>query len=612
MSENDDGMSKVTRIRTHLAGAKKAEKPSSGIFSSDGEELGDCPITPLGVTPHTCVYLNGFGHFVEIAKKSHNKLTLHGLFAPYEHYPNRHWPKGKDDDTGRPRDFNPDRAARSLIAAATRAGNWDGGMDRLRGVGAWAGEDGDLVLHLGNGLQIGSTREKCGRLGRWIYPMGRQRPAPHRVSQPADGEGPGQELMKLLTTWNWRDSELHPRLLLGWVAASYLCGALRWRPALWLGGPRGTGKSTLINLLGDVLARGSGCIVTQDASAAGVRTQLMFDSLPVLFDEAEPSEDNSRLNALIELARLSSSGGVVLRATQDHGTAAFTVRFIGLFASVMRPPLKAQDLSRIAFVELTKGGSGKPPEWTLGEAEELGQRLFRRMLDGWKRWPDLLNMWRDILLQKGMDGRGADQFGTLLAAADLALHDSIPDADSLDEWAHRVLDGTQADRAEEMPEWARCLQHMLTGLAPQWRSGELRTTGQLVAIAAGRKVMMTDEGEPCRPVAADRDAAQKVLATLGLRFVPTLNGKKQPIPADHLGNTVGHLAVANSHQALGQLFRGTHWQARSGTSGAWKGALEQTPGACTGGVMRFGGVSARCVLVPLEFALDDGMEHERD
>jgi energy-coupling factor transporter ATP-binding protein EcfA2 len=599
------GAKKVTPIRSALHEAGPSRKRRGADVLPE-----DCPVTPLGCSEDSVFFLNGIGQYVSVQKRQLNKLTLYGLFAPHVGYLLQHWPKTRTED-GIVTDFKPDTVARDLITACAIEGAWDA-SDRIRGLGTWPGEDGELIVHVGPALLVRDGRERPGRRGRFVYAVRPERPDPAKGAQPGGEEGPGAELLRLLRCWRWRKpapadnpdlGQVEPRLLLGWIAAGFLCGALHWRPQAWIDGPRGSGKSTLITAIGMVLAKGEGCHVTADATAAGVRALLRHDSLPMLFDEAEPSEDNSRLNALIELARLAASGGLVVRGTAEHESASFTVRFMGLFGSVMRPPLKSQDLSRIACLGLERQTGGAPPVLREEELRLLGRRLFRRMLDGWGLFNQALPAWRAALIAAGLDARGADQFGTLLAAADAALHDTLPDSDSMEAIAAQVADTTRADRAEERPEWARCLEHLLSSLAPQWRSGELRNIGELVAIAARRMVMTEENGEPRRSSAQEARDAERALGTLGLGVEIMRDDTRREVLDPETKDPLGWLAVANGHAALNNVFRGTHWQGRSGTSGGWKPALESAPEARVGGSRRFGGPTSRCVMVPLHVAL---------
>jgi ABC-type dipeptide/oligopeptide/nickel transport system ATPase subunit len=607
---------KVTPIR-------RALRDAGSVRGTNGNRIlpEDCPVTPLGhsTNPDACHYLNALGQYTTIPDKAHSKLTIYGLFGARAQFligPNQ-WGKGWDEDRKQWKDFAPDKVARDLIAACHDEGPWNNAADRLRGRGAWRGEDDDLILHLGTTLLIRNQVERPGKRDRYVYTVSEPRPGPAPDRQAGGDDGPAAELERLLRCWHWSRTEgLDARLLLGWVCAGFVCGALEWRPQAWISGPPGSGKTTLTRMLSWLFGRGEGCVVTEDASAAGVRTFLQHDSLPVFFDESEPSEDPRRLNALIDLARLAASGGIVLRGTQDHGSASFTVRFMGLFSSVLRPPLKGQDATRIAVVNL-RPHDGKAPLLREDMIRALGRRLHRRMVDGWPRFLETYPLWRKALMDAGLDSRGGDQFGAILAAADVALHDDTPGEDTLANWASLVVEQTRAERAEQMPEWRRALEHVTSKQAPQWRGGELQSIGRLIAVAAQRQVLVDqDTGEPARPGRATADDANRVLASVGLRVVPQTDTQKrwlyrsigpdgQPVVSTMPnGDLMAWLAVANNHTELSLIFRGTHWQTRSGADGGWKPALQEAPGAIRHKEMRFGGMASRCVLVPLELVLD--------
>jgi hypothetical protein len=187
------------------------------------------------------------------------------------------------------------------------------------------------------------------------------------------------------------------------------------------------------------------------------------------------------------------------------------------------------------------------------------------------------------------------------------------------ELAEQVAEATLSDRAEELPEWQRCLELITSTIVPAYRGGQQRTLGHLIALAAMERVWRDpDGGEDQVAPAPDRDDAARVLAGYGLRVVPMLDERKRvlrhwrsdprldPSP-DGDGRVAGWLAVANSHAALNDaVFRRSHYAKASGTSGGWKAALETAEGAIKGREMRFGGPASRCVLVPLALVLDGG------
>ena len=597
---NDDG--KVTPIRASMRNAPEARKKNGGGLLPE-----DCPVVALGTDGSTNYYLNAGGIFCAVSIKQHSKHVVRGLFAPNESYLRKHWPKTTKE--GVTTDFRPDDVAGALINACAVEGAWSG-EDRLRGTGAWAGEDDDLVVHLGGTLIAGGATQRPGARGRHIYPVRPSRPGPAREYQTDGPDGPGEQLLALLSTWQWRRPEIDPILLTGWIAGAFICGALRWRPQAWIAGERGSGKSTLMGVIAELLHRGDYARLVADASAPSIRAALQHDAVPVLHDEAEPSEEMSRLNAKVELMRLAASGGLVMRATTDQQVITQAARFMGLFASVLRPPLKAQDASRIIFLDMKRVVSGRPPLVTEDELQLLGKRIFRRMMDRWHAFQEELPIWRDSLMTAGMDARQADQFGTLLAVQDVLRHDAPADSDTRAEMVARMVDATRSERAEERPEWRWCLDHLTSMMCQGFKSGEQRAIGTVIAVAAGRAVLTDAEsGEPRRPFRGERDDANRVLQAIGLRFHP-LKMNDRPLDDPNSKNPLGWLAVANSHAGLAQIFRDTHWKPRSGAAGGWKSALESAEGASTGSTLRFGGVTARCALIPVELALDgEGSEN---
>jgi energy-coupling factor transporter ATP-binding protein EcfA2 len=592
---------KVTRIGSHLRDASASRRPAGG-----GHLPEDCPVEPLGKNGLILHLLDNAGSYVAMEARALSKNNILGLFGERsaQLLGPREWAKAWDDKTGKPKSWAPDKVAESLIRACDAEGPF-AGPECLRGNGAWRGEDDALLVHLGNTIWNNAVRERPGKRDRHIYVRRPARTPPAEARQPAGADGPAAELEKLLRCWAWRRQELDPLLMLGAACAAWLCGALDARPQIWLTGERGSGKSTLIkHLLAQVLHQGESCIVTDDPTPAGIKARLQQDSLALFYDEAEPSEDNTRLNAVIELARSAFSGGSALRSTESHGTVAHTIRFAGFYSSILRPPLRTQDLSRICHLMLRKNTSGRAPRLAREELWTLGRRLHRRMVDQWPEFQTRLATWREAVMAVGLDGRGADLYGTLLAAADVALHDDPPDSDTLAELATQVAEATRSDRAEEEPEWSRCLGHLCTMQAPQWRSGMQHEIGSLIAIAAGRKMLRdTENAELRRPTAHEMADAGRALGALGLRVVPLLDDTGRQVRDPKTGDVVAHLAVANTHATLATLFARTPWAARAGAAGAWRAALEEAPDAAPHREMRFGAKASRCLLVPMHVVL---------
>lgn len=576
----------VRRLR-QVAGDGASEVPRGGGILPE-----DCPVTPLGVQGNLCWFLDALGQLTELTPQQLGRRWLAHLFNPQVPYLEKHWPRyGKDGKTvvG----IRSEAAADDMARACGALGVWSP-YAKVRGRGAWRGADGDLVLHLGSRLWIRGRPERPSVRAGLVYPVLQERPAPAYEPQPGGEGGPAAELLAMLRTWSWARPDLDPMLLLGWICAAMLGGALTWRPGAWLTGDRGTGKSTLQELIKFLFVDGEGILSVANTTAAGIRQRVDYDSVPVALDELEPEAEGTRVQQVIELLRLASSGGTILRGGADHTGSDFIARFCFLASSILVPPMRPQDRSRIALLNLRPlDRSTRPPRLMPDELKQLGRRLLRRVADMWPQLDARLEIWRDALLRVGYDARGADQYGTLLACADVALHDDPPDSDSIDVLLADLVAGASTDRADEMPDWQQCLTHLTTTIAQSYKGGEMRSIGTLIAYAAGAPVIIDpDNGERIVAGKEDQDKSNEALSNYGLRVVREEDGH--------------YLAVANSHTGLAEVYARTHWRPISGSTAGWRQALLRVPGARPARIpVRFRHGKQRAALVPIAWALGE-------
>ena len=306
----------------------------------------------------------------------------------------------------------------------------------VRGPGAWE-EDGKLVLHCGDIIYYGDKSLKPCQIEKHLYPSAPVVPRP----APASSTGvPAEKLLKMFNCWNWRRKELDAYLLLGWIGASMLGGALQWRPMAWMTGDKATGKSTIHDVLKAVHGTG-GLIHATDPTAAGLWQSVGHASLPIVLDEmeSEAEADNRKNQNIIKFARHAASGGLTLRGGSGHKGTSFIARSCFLFSSILVPPLTSQDQSRIVILQLDKlEPSSKPPVLKPKELAEFGAVFRRRLMDQWPRFEKTLNLYFLGLQKYGHGGRSCDLFGTLLACADLLLYDQEPESDDVERWSKRL------------------------------------------------------------------------------------------------------------------------------------------------------------------------------
>ena len=586
------------------------EGPEDGAVSSSGAASGDapgpvgsdggdrmpsrgggvwdpaCPVVPLGVRGGTYYFLDELRQLRDLDVGKTGRAHILSLFGRKTNLVYELWPKNIDNDTGRVTSWRTEKAQEELMAAASMAGVWDP-FERVRGAGAWRDEDGGLRLHCGDCLihfpldisdGAAPTQRMPGKIGRYIYPSAPPGPRPSEVVFDYDtAQDPGAMLREIIESWAWKRPEIDPLLIIGWIGAAMIGGALKWRPAAWVTGGKGTGKSTLIDLI--KLLLDDGLVSVADATGAGIWQKLGYSTLPVVLDEQEGEEDNRKINNVIKLARLASSGGMVLRGGADHTSSEFVARSCFLFQSIITPPLLPQDRSRLAILDLDKLRGDPPPIMDPKGIRAMGAQLRRRIADAWPRMERVLHGYRVALEAEGHDSRGADQFGTLLALADIMLLSPRQSGIEAKAWALALQRDSAVELGDDADSEAQCLRKILTTVADAYRGGSQDTIANWIAKATGR-IKVPDSYEDLTV------QANKVLTTYGIKVVKE---------AGH-----SYLAVANSHEGLAKLYQGSQWATRSGASEApWVRQLRRLPGVIVAPKTVWIGTACRATLVPL-------------
>lgn len=549
------------------------EAPDEGDGGSAHQWLpADCPITPLGIYGDCSVFLDAIGQLRVIQSSKIARPAIVHMAGTRIDWLYDHWPRLNKD--GEPLGgLNVTAAQDALMAACAAKGVWNP-TNVERGPGAWADEDGALVIHYGN--RIWHERlgwHSPGEIGRHVYCAGPAQPRPQASNHACD-DGIA-DLHRMLQTWAWQRPELDARLVVGWLGMAMIGGALRWRPSIWVTGRAGSGKSTLLDVMIAVLDRG--LIHIEDVTAAAIKTLLAVSSIPVILDEKENEGDNRRTNDLITLMRLAASGGGSARSSADHRVMQTELRSAFAFSSILIPPLLPQDKSRVAVLDLGRLGDQPPLALDYPALRATGAAMRRRMIQGWRRWPELLSWYQDRMREQAHDARGADVYGTLLAAAHVVLDDGQPSHAAIEPWLHLLSAEDLAARSDREDDEVSCLHHLLASqIEPS--KGSRRTVSEVIQQAM-QDVLING----MRP---DESHGLTVLQRHGMRL--------------EIGAPPYHLVVANRNPSLAPLYRGQRWGTASGTDGSWSQSLRRLDGAIISGAVRFAGVVSRGVAIPVE------------
>jgi hypothetical protein len=549
-----------------------------------GEIWKGCPVRPLGVNGNFSFYLDVHGQMRAVAK--HDAQSIMHLFG--SRIPALCWafPQYDKDGNRKPHRFDQTSAAMDMMQACSENGLFDPDGS-VRGVGAWRDDDDRLIYHTGDRLLLpdGET-EPMTHQGR-IYPA--YPPIPHPAPA-GKGSDPVPPIIEQLGTWNWARPEIDPYVSLGMICVQMMGGALDWRPTFWATGPRAAGKSSFQKLI-EYLHGPKGLVQSSDATKSGITARLGHSSLPVAIDELEPGDEGTgKEKAIIDLARIASSGGQWFRGTADQKGASGNVYSTFFFSSILIPgAMSAADLSRLIILSMHAfpEGTPTPPPLRADTWRKRGAALKRILMSRWKTWPERLELWREAFAQHKIGGRNGDNWATVMAMADMAQNEALPDRDVMDGWTAKVAKHIKADLGELGTDADGLITHLLTQKFEPTKGREAYTVAQWLMVAGQMPhaplIFGSSEGTDHSPEALEARAklANAKLATIGLRVTVTDGGAS--------------LFIANKPiQGLKDLFERTAW-----ANGAWKQSAARIKGATTfDGVRTLAGITSRGIEIP--------------
>lgn len=374
---------------------------------------------------------------------------------------------------------------------------------------------------------------------------------------------------------SWRH-RISGSLLAGWIYASILSGALRWRPHIFVTGGKGSGKTTVMKGIIKMILQGWSRNSDGGTTGAGFRRKLGNQARPVVSDEMETETKKQRDTAddVLTLARQSSSGAEYANAYVD-----ITVHSCFCFGGI-NPNIKhGADKDRITELELIKDRSeGFRERWKVKEREikdtlsgDYGRRLARRAIDNADAFLANLEVFEDELSVMLGDSRSAEQFAPMIAGL-YGLHSTgriTPERAK--EWV-RDQDWDFFYQEEEGSDAEKMVSHLLTAMA------EFTVSDKTNRVTVSDLIRLVITG------GLGSESAKMSLGRYGLK----VDG--------------GWLVVANSKSRIGELMRDTSWTVPKNT-------LSRYPGAESVGTTRFApGVVSRGIRIPMAGLIDGVVE----
>jgi len=537
------------------------------------------PIKPAAGGYFTCLGFDGdayyyqprsTGQVVRLVRSGHNSTNLVAI-APLSYW--------EDLYAGKKEGVNWTWAAASLFEQQAKVGVYT--PERIRGRGAWVDQD-RTVLHLGDRLVVDGEQRAITRSfdSTYLYQRLSRLNGPAGATPLTDSEA--LMVCELAERFHW-DVPASGLLLAGWVTLAPICGALRWRPHIWLTAAAGSGKSAILDRYVTPLLADMGLVVAGNTTEAGLRQTLRADALPVVFDEAESNEkaDQVRMQSILALARVASSEShaSMLKGSPGGDVTRFSIRSMFLMSSIATALKQGADRSRFGQLTLRSPTELDKAE-RISHWEALDRDLDRYITDdtGLRLLARTTSMIPTIRQSVRVFGRAAaerfdsqrlgDQYGTLLAGAW-----SLMSSDVVTPEQARALinqnDWEPYSQTTEVPDEVRCVQFILQHqVRVETDHGtHTRTLGELVGIVAHTEASLE----------ISTNLAEAALSRHGLRVDDDA------------------LLVSNTAQAIASILRDTAW------GHSWGTLLSRLPGAQKAGVVRFKGLgaSSRAVRVPL-------------
>ena len=500
--------------------------------------------------------------------------------APIGYWQNRHPAKTEA--------FNINPAMNELIDMSYRAGVYD--PDRIRGRGVWM--DGDRVIaHLGHTLIAdGEQYDPAGFDGRYRYecsaPLGVNASAePLPVTEAA-------KLLQLCLACQWSDREHMGRLFAGWLVVAQVCGAMPWRPHIWITSEAGGGKTWIMdNIMRPVLG-GMALPVQSKTTEPGLRGALGIDARPVVFDEAESQNpaDRARMQQILDLARQASSeaGAAIIKGRAGgDGISRYMIRSCFAFCSINLGISQAADESRILplTLDLSRDHAERAEQFArIREMHadtitpDFADRLLARTLQQIPNIRASAETFALAMTRAGASRRVGDTIGVLMAGAWSlrSNHAATPaEADALvatTPWVRSAMESTSV-----VPEWRQALDHLLQyriSFTNQNGRHDLIPVGELIEAADGRGGIPTGD-------------AQQILARHGLK-ISNLEPKDR--------TTTKMLLVAYNSTDVPRMFDPTPWAT------GYRDTLARAPGATRPrrNYSVGSGSPGKCLAIPLE------------
>lgn len=464
--------------------------------------------------------------------------------------------------------------------------------DFIRGRGVWC-EDCGIVINAGNYLIINGVKTDIAE-HKSKYTYERSKSMNVELRDPLIGSET-KELVNIVKSLSFERPE-SALYLLGWIVMAPVCGALKWRPHIWITAAAGTGKSWIIgNIIKPLI--GEHISALGESTQAGLRQVTRNDSLPVIIDEFESNDKRGtdRIASIIELARQSSSEteSSIFKGTVGHKAVSFNPRSIFCFSSIGLNIKEHADETRITVLRLKKN----PNHGQFAEIEKKAysminsryrDRLITRtigLLPVIRRNMEKINEYLTPIISK----RFADQYSVLYAGYYSLVSDCEITESEIREMIGEIstLD-IQSENTQSDEE--RCLDIILESKVRMYNKDY-----SIAELIEG--IYAYCDGIENDPFSFGIDKENQFVAVESYQVLQR-SGIRVSVEKDWVssGRYDKSVTIAANWKDIDKMFENTSFYQK------YKNYLERLPGSEKTNGMRFAGVFKRGIKIPLSLS----------
>jgi energy-coupling factor transporter ATP-binding protein EcfA2 len=281
--------------------------------------------------------------------------------------------------------FDSVRASRDIKLECDSTGRWN--MDSIKELGLWKTATGQLIVNTQNSpyLIVGSELEETTRFirdTREYFTAKRGQVSESMVSLSAvhrdfptsdEVENAISDLSSLLSPFYFENHSTKNAafILVSWMLGQLYTGITEIRPHIYVDGPAGCGKTTILKIMAHALKGHAQYIANgRDSSVAGIMGMIGKSATTMIIDEMEISDKevkfgvDSKLEAFMGIIKSSYSSSEVgvdsVKGTQDGGFRSAGAKAGFLFASLNKGSVDMATETRILTLTVRAKKADEP------------------------------------------------------------------------------------------------------------------------------------------------------------------------------------------------------------------------------------------------------------